>query len=168
MSWRTPITLLALLAFVIGGGWYGWEQFTAPRDTDAEPSCVVSELAKGSRLRSAQVLVNVYNAGSREGLASQTLDRLRSRGFRPGEASNAPTQIRVDKVAIYDRERTSTEVALVRRQFRGPVRVVDRPDIGEGVDVVVGNDYRGVDTRAPRSVLLPKSERVCVSEPLTG
>lgn len=163
MSWRTPVTLLVLLAFITGAGWYGWQQFTAPMDNEDERlSCVEKRLAKGSRLTPTQVTINVYNAGSREGLAGQTLDRLRRLDFRPGIAENAPSRIRVDGVAIYDSAPRSTAVRLVRAQFAGRVRVAARPDIAPGIDVVVGSDFKGTKPSAVRSVRLPRPEKVCV------
>lgn len=165
MNWRTPITLLVLLVFLGGAGWYGWQQFSAPFDSGGdEAGCVTEKLARGSRLTARQVVVNVYNAGNREGLAGQTLNRLRQRDFRPGVATNAPSRIRVDEVAVYDSDPRSTEVSLVRQQFTGTVRVFRRPDISDGVDVVVGSDFRGIAREAPRSVRLPRSEEVCLPE----
>jgi len=168
MSWRTPVTLIVLLAFVCGAGWYGWRQFRAPIDSNDDPSCVEAKLAKGSRLKARQVTVNVYNAGTREGLAGETLDKMQQRDFRTGEADNAPSRIRVDEVAIYDARPRSSEVTLVRRQLAGPVRVIAKRDIAAGVDVVVGSDFKGMVQGAPTSVRLSRSELACVPEGRSG
>ena len=166
MRARTPITLLVLLVFVIGAGWFGWEQFNDPYDNPFGDSseCVDESLAKGTRLKARQVTVNVYNAGNREGLAGQTMERLQRRGFRSGTAENAPTRISVDRVAIYDSEPRSAEVTLVRRQFTGKVRLLRKPDIAEGVDVVVGSGFRGIERSAKTALQLSTSEDVCVPD----
>ena len=166
MKARTPVTLLVLLAFVVGAGWYGWEQFNEPYDDlfGDSSGCVDESLAKGTRLKARQVTVNVYNAGNRDNLAGQTMQRLQRRGFRSGTAENAPTRISVDRVAIYDSEPRSAEVTLVRRQFTGPVRVLRKPDIAEGVDVVVGSGFRGIERGAKTALQLSSAEDVCLPD----
>lgn len=164
MRWRTSVTLLVLVLVVAGAGWYGWQQFRAPVDSSfGDSDCTEQRLAEGSRLTSAQVQVNVFNAGNREGLASETLDRFERQGFRGGQAENAPTGIRVDTVAIYDGDPTSAQVSLVKRQLSGRVAVNRRPDILDGIDVVVGSGFRGLDGRAPRSLRVQDAQQVCLT-----
>lgn len=165
MRWRTPITLLVLLGVVVGAGWYGWEQFNDPVDNPftTRPPCTDEQFAEGDRLEANQVRVNVYNAGEVEGLAGATMDQLRRRGFRRGTAENAPTRIAVDDVAIYHRKLDSAAVRLVRRQFATRVEVHRRPDIADGVDVVIGSDFSGIDRSAGTNVQVSARERICVA-----
>jgi hypothetical protein len=165
MSWRTPVTLVVLLGLVIGAAWYGWQLFDKPYVdpfAERERSCVGERLKKGDQLRTRQVTINVYNDNGREGLASDTLAQLRRRGFRPGDAANAPRRASARRVAIYDAEPRSAAVRLVAAQFRGQVRTVKRPNIGSGVDVVVGSGYRGLARQAPKAVVVKATERICV------
>ncbi len=165
MRWRTAVTLVVLLVVVTGAGWYGWQQFREPVENNpfTRNQCTDEEFAEGSRLRAEQVRVNVYNAGDRDGLAGQILDRLQRQGFLPGIAENAPSRLRVDTVAIYGAQPESVEVRLVRTQFSGRVTMRAKPDIGEeGVDVVVGSGFRGFDRTAPRFLRVRSAEEICV------
>lgn len=164
MRLRTSITLLVLLGIVAGTAWYGWQQFSTPADNPfADPRCVDQRIAEGDRLSTRRVKVNVYNAGNRDGLAGETLARLGKQRFVTGVADNAPTRIRVRTVAIYHPEPRSAEVRLVREQFNGQVDVRRKPDIANGVDVVVGSGFRGLARKAPRSIQLSNAQQVCVA-----
>lgn len=168
MRWRTPLTLLVLLGVVVTAGWYGWDQFNDPVPDNPfaeQPRCTDERFAEGDRLPAEQVRVNVYNAGNREGLAGATMDQLRRRGFLRGSAENAPTDISVDAVAIYDRKPESAAVRLVSKQFMGQVEVFRRPDISDGVDIVVGSDYRGIDPSANTNLQISSEEDICVPPP---
>jgi hypothetical protein len=166
VSLRTPITLVVLLAVVVGGGWYGWTQLQEPFDNPfagRSDTCVNRTVKAGSDLRRDQVVVNVYNAGSRPDLASSTMDKLTNRGFRRGTATNAPRRINVGKITILDRDRSAADVRLVRAQFQGKVPVKRKPNLGDdGIDVVVGNGYRGLTRPAPRAVRVREDLAVCL------
>jgi hypothetical protein len=163
---RTPLTLLVLVGVVVGAGWYGWSQVQEPLDSpfgDSSKECVKRTVEEGRTLRPGQVVVNVYNAGSRDGLASTTLDALVRRGFVRGTSSNAPRRVNVAAVAVIDGDPDSAAARLLRAQFRGPVPLHRRPDLGDtGLDVVVGNDYRGLRANAPRSATVRSDTDVCV------
>jgi hypothetical protein len=166
VSLRTPITLLVLLGVVVGAGWYGWSQVQEPLDNpfgDSGEDCVNRTVEEGRTLRPRQVVVNVYNAGNRDGLASATLDALVRRGFVRGTSANAPRRVNVSTVTVIDRDPDSAAVRLLRAQFRGPVPLQRRPDLGDvGLDVVVGNDYVGLQPNAPRSATARSDTDVCL------
>jgi LytR cell envelope-related transcriptional attenuator len=166
VSLRTPITLLVLLGVVVGAGWYGWSQVQEPLDNpfaDNRKDCVNRTVEEGRTLRPGQVVVNVYNAGSRDGLASSTLDALVRRGFVRGTSSNAPRRVNVAAVAVIDGDPDSAAVQLLRAQFRGPVVLQRKPNLGEiGLDVIVGNDYPGLKPKAPRSATVRSDTDVCL------
>ena len=118
MSLRTPITLAVLLAVVVGAGWYGWSQFEQPFDNpfaDSSDACVDKTLEAGQGLHRNQVLVNVYNAGTRNDLASSTLEDLAEIGFLRGVSENAPRRVRVSAVTVVDKEPSSAEVSKTTR-----------------------------------------------------
>ena len=166
MSLRTPITLLVLLGLVMGAGWYGWREFQEPFDNPfatGSDACVQQTVPAGERLHRNQVLVNVYNAGSRDGLATTTLEQLVTAGFLRGVASNAPRELKVRKVTVVDSRPTSAAVRLVRDQFRGRVKVATRPDLRDaGVDVFVGNAYSGLRPKAAHVITVRGDQEVCV------
>ena len=64
-------------------------------------------------------MVNVYNAGSQAGAAGTTLDRMVNRGFKRGEADNAPAGVRARSVVIITDDKTAPTVKLVANQLKG-------------------------------------------------
>jgi hypothetical protein len=107
--------------------------------------------------------VNVYNAGSRPDLASSTMDKLANRGFRRGTATNAPRRVDVGKIAILDRDSSAADVRLLRAQFRARCRCSASPtSADDGIDVVVGNGYRGLTRPAPRTIRVREDLAVCL------
>ncbi len=106
--------------------------------------------------------VNVYNGGSGAGLAGQTLDTLSARGFRAGQASNV-SDAGVRRVQVWVVEGEEDAGKLVARNFgpRVPVKTVQGgKDLGDGVDVVVGNRL-GPLARPVRSVKVKPDEGGC-------
>ena len=166
MSLRTPITLGVLLGIVVSAGWYGWRQFDEPFENPFAGSSGVCEdrtVEAGDMLHRNQLLVNVYNAGTRNDLASSTLEDLVRIGFLRGVAANAPNRVDVHVVTVVDSDPSSAAVRLVRAQFQGRVRVADRPDLGdEGLDVFVGNGYLGLARHSPRAVRVRDDVDICV------
>ncbi len=164
---RTPITLLVLLVVLLIAAWYGWTRISEPLpDPFAKaPTCVTEQISDGGTLSRRQVVVNVYNAGSRDDLASKTLHDLTERGFARGTAENAPERLQVQFVLILDADPDAAAVTLLKQQFKGKVEVRDQPDLGdEGVDVVVGNGYHGLKKQAPTQVTVKSAQEVCVPE----
>jgi hypothetical protein len=167
----TAVTLLVLVAILVLGVVVGARELFAPLPGSegsadeptaaASPSCDPESVQPGSRLTSRQVTVNVYNAGSRAGLAGQTLDTLTSRGFRAGAAGNADARVRRVQVWIVEGEEAAGR--LVARNFgpRVPVRTVKAAkDLAEGVDVVVGNRLAPL-ARPVRAVRVKTDQQVC-------
>lgn len=158
MRWRTTITMLVLIALVVGAGWYGYDQLVSPADpVDDEPTCSAAE----GRLRTREVTVNVYNAGDISGLAGKTLATLQRRGFTPGLSENAPARLRVKKAVIYGSRAKSPEVRLVRLHLSNKVRVVRRPNLADGVDLVVGSNFGGFERKAPKVLKVKPKKKAC-------
>ncbi len=174
MNWKTPITLVALLLLLLGSVYYGWQAATAPTSSDtvstrtspsttAQPSCTKKQLArKKTSVESTNVVVNVYNAGSLTGLASDTLSRLAAQGFKEGVINDAPARVKAANVAILSKVTRSPEVKLVAAQFQGPV-VVRKDNLGPGVDVIVGDQFQAVDSHAETSIVVRHPVRRCAA-----
>lgn len=150
----SAITLLVLLGVLGIFLLVGWRTVTAPGPWGAdEPTGAgcVDGLSKGDLVRTSDVTVSVYNAGTRSGLAGRTQEELLARGFLPGDLGNAPDDIgKVRLVAVLAPNREDPAAMLVARQFGAKVTV--RPydkDLGSGVEVVVGDRFRGL-APAPR------------------
>lgn len=155
----TALTMTVLCLILVVAGVVGFNALFAPLpERDEEPSaaasetCAVEPVKRGRRLRSGQVVVNVFNAGNRGGLAGTTMDALRQRGFRGGTIGNAPEGTKVRRAQVWIAEGEEAAGRLVARQF-GPKTPVLTPkvDVADGIDVVVGNGFRALK-RAPRSI----------------
>lgn len=159
----TAVTMVTLCVILAIGAVVGFNTLFAPLPGDDEPaaaptpSCVVEPVKRGKRLRTGQVVVNVFNGGTRAGLAGQTMDALRGRGFRGDQIGNAPDGTKVRRAQIWVEDGEEDAGRLVARQFgRGTRVVTPEEDLANGVDVVVGNGYRGL-VRAPRSVVVKQA-----------
>jgi len=163
----TAVTLLVLVAILVLGVLLGVKALFAPipggeAGASASPSCTTKAVKKGQRVVSTQVQVSVYNGGTRAGLADETMNDLRGRGFRRGEIGNAPEDSKVKRVQVWTTERIDPAARLVANQFGAGTRVRQvKTDLGPGVDVVVGDGFRNL-AQARRVLVAKRSSSVCV------
>ena len=167
----TAVTLLVLVVILAVGAWIGTRSLFAPIESDeattAQPSCSAKALRAGQRVATTQVVISVYNAGTRAGLADETMGLLTNRGFDKGSVGNAPAGSGVKVAQIWTTRRNDAAARLVALQFGPSIRVkLKRVDLGPGVDVVVGNGFRrlaparrAVVVRSPQSVCSPTASR---------
>jgi len=165
MRLRTSLTLMTLVALLVAGSVVGWRLLTsnAPGLGSDDPACEDQAAPEDTKLRATDVRVNVYNAGSISGLASSTMRSLSRRGFVEGVVDNAPGRTKADNVLLLDPQPKSAPVRLVAAQFEGDVvtrRV--REDLGEGVDVIVGDRFRGLNDAARTFVTVRGDTEACV------
>ena len=149
----TAVTLLVLVALVALGGYYGYRAVFSPIEDDvtATPGGCEGGLAKGETVRTRDVTVTVLNAGSRNGLAGEVQERLVRRGFLAGTTDNAPDGTAVRVVRVLAPSRKDPAARLVAVQFGRRTAVErSRDDLGPGVDVMVGDRFRGLAPEAPR------------------
>lgn len=162
----TGLTLLVLIAILAVGAWIGTRSLFAPlpgeESADPSPSCATKALRKGQRISTRQVLVSVYNAGTRAGLADETMGALTNRGFDRGSIGNAPSNSGVRVAQIWTTRRKDAAARLVALQFGPAIKVkLKKVDLGPGVDVVVGNDFRKL-APAKRTTVVRSSQKACV------
>lgn len=172
LNFRTPLTLVALIAALVFGLLVGWrlvtEDVPSLRESTgtSEPSCQVEELKAGSTLRVGQVTVNVLNSGTTPNLAGDTMRALTRAGFEGGLTGNAPQGVRADSVMILDPDPASSQVRLVLRHFENRVQVRKADDDDPAaVDIIVGNDFRvsrDINHDAPDSMKVTGKTDVCV------
>lgn len=168
MNWKTPITLMVLLGLLLGAVFYGWQTIISPDETEKAPAAPgkpphcerKATFKKGQTIRAQDIAVNVYNAGIVPGLAGNTLSALVSKGFKGGVSDNVPGAQSARNVTIMTDVPTSPKVRLVRMQFQGPVRL-ESGELGVGVDVIVGDDFRGVDPNASTVIRLTRNVSSC-------
>lgn len=158
---RTAITLIVLLAVVLGGAAWGWSRLTSPAAEEAGGPCTETEVGAGDRVRTDQVVVTVLNAGDRSGLASRTMNDLTDRGFVPGQEANAPDGTRVSRAQIWTDEPRSPAVMLVRDHLGG-ASVVRRDPVGVGVNVVVGDGFTRL-AAGRRAVKVTADTTICLA-----
>lgn len=121
-----------------------------------DSACLDTRVAAGQSVHTSEVVVSVYNASTRSGLASETMRGLMERGFAPGSTGNSPTA-EVAKVEIWA-DSVNPAALLVAEQFGRGTRIVSgRPDLGgDGVVVVLGNGYRKL--QPPVESIVAKTE----------
>lgn len=168
--------MLVLIGILVLGAVWGWRSLFSElpeSEVAAEeptPTCTTEQVDEGEKIRSRQVRVSVFNGGTRSGLAGQTLDQLIERGFQPGDIGNAPLGADVRRVQVWSTVKNDVRARLVARQFGKNVKVRKADeDLGDGVDVIVGNGFKGL-VKAPRAMPVKKPLEVCVpvesAEPL--
>jgi LytR cell envelope-related transcriptional attenuator len=167
VGWRTPITLLVLLGVLLGAGYYGYRTVISPstdKDKSAGPTATCTKqrvFHRGQKIVSRDIVVNVYNAGSIANLASDTLAGLHNNGFLRGVATNAPSGISATNVSILTRQARLPQVRLVARQFKGHVKFRKSRPLAAGIDVVVGDGFKGMKDHAAKSLRLSHVVRTC-------
>lgn len=163
----TALTLAVLAGLIAVGAVVGWNTLTASFPTSlspspARPACTNRLVDAGKPLRSSDVTVSVFNAGSRPGLAERTLSALTTRGFQPGQVGNAPSGAPVRTAQVWTTTKGDAESRLVALQFGRQTKVhLTNVDLGPGVDVLVGDNFHGL-AKAPQVLKVSKPEKVCV------
>ena len=161
----TAVTLLALLLVLGGMGVFGYRALTSPLPggSSAKPSCTGTEKRVQGFLKRSEVQVSIFNAGTRSGLASTTLDKVEGAGFRAGNAGNAPRSAQVRRVVVWTTKPNDSAALLVAKAFGKSTRVQVTPtDLGPGIDVLVGDKFQGLDRKAPDRIRLPAPVETCV------
>lgn len=163
---RTAVTLLVLCGVLVFMMVYGVKAATAPLPgSSSSPTrdCSAAEKQVTRFVKRSAVEVSVFNAGRRAGLAGKTLDRLEHAGFRAGAAGNAPRSSKVRRAEVWTTHQGDTAALLVARTLGRHVKVVvTDTDLGPGVDVLVGNEFRGLNHHAPTRLRLPEPKTTCV------
>jgi hypothetical protein len=161
----TGITLVVLVLVLGGMAVYGVKHALAPLPggSSAKKPCSKTEKQLKQFLRRGDVQVSVFNAGTRSGLAGQTLEKIEAAGFRAGNAGNAPRSAVVRRAIVWTTVPDDPSARLVALAMGRGTRVeVTATDLGPGIDVLVGNRFRGLDKSAPVQLRLPKPVETCV------
>ena len=164
----TGVTLVSLVVVVCIMAVWGFHALTAPIEDDktttpsSASTCTAGEKTVTKYVRRGDVTVSVFNAGDRSGRAQQTMDLLEHAGFKVGEVSNAPDGIKVDRAAVYSTKSDDPAAELVAKVLGKKTQVVHSDDeLGPGVDVVIGDRFKRLDSSAPTRLELPKPESTC-------
>jgi hypothetical protein len=162
-------TLLVLVLLCALGLFFGVRTLTGglpddPIVKDPEPTCVDRPIAADTKVFPADVMVSVYNGGGRSGVASRTMGELIDRGFVAGDTGNV-SDADVKFVQVWADDPDSPAVQLVARQFGNRTKVVtDRPTLGLGVVVVVGEEFQRFGPTVPS--VTARADAVICSPPI--
>ncbi len=163
----TAVTLLVLCGLLLIAAVVGAKALLSPfpgssaaPSAAASPSCTVKSVRKGQKILARQVVVSVFNAGNRPGLADLTLNRLHRRGFQRGTTGNITAMVRF--VQVWTTHKQDPTATLVARQFGpGTLVRVTKQNLGPGIAVVVGNDFNGLQ-KAPSTITAHTRQQVCL------
>ena len=161
----TGITLVVLVRVLGGMAIYGVRSALAPLPggSSADPECSETEKEIKQFLRRAEVQVSVFNAGSRDGLAGTTLEKIEEAGFKAGNAGNAPRTAEVRRAVVWTTQPNDSGAKLVALALGRGTRIeVTETDLGPGIDVLVGNRFRGLARKAPVKIRLPQAVETCI------
>ncbi len=159
---KTALTLAALVALIIIGGMWGWASFTEPFPERAGPQpCTDTTIAAGDSLTPEKVLVDVYNASDRVGLAGRTAEELRSAGFVVGRATDAPSGTTIKVAEIWTDDPQGPEAKLLRSYLGKRAKIRNAEPLDAGLTLVLGSKFKQV-TKGKKSLELKKDTVVCV------
>ncbi|MEU0050285.1 LytR C-terminal domain-containing protein [Streptomyces sp. NPDC006184] len=113
----------------------------------AAPAARVEALPAPGRIK-----VNVYNATRRTGLAKDTADQLRKRGFRIGAVGNAPEQydkkVKGTGLLLGPAAARDTSLRVLGTQLGGADLRTDAGRKGADLDLVIGDAFKGLTRQA--------------------
>ena len=143
-------TLGVLFVLCLLGLVFGLKALTSdlPNDPivkDPKASCVDQEITAGTKVRPADVMVSVYNGGTRSGVASKTMSALQIRGFAAAKTDNESNSD-VKRVQVWG-DPSNPAVQLVAAQFGSATKISSdhEPAAGTsselGVVVVIGDGF---------------------------
>lgn len=160
---RSAITLLFLIGVLGGAAWFGWKEVLGDSTPDRTIDCTTPEPGTKQKVEAANVVVNVYNAGSTTGLADDVAQQLRDRGFKVGLVANAEDEAaEVTKVRINGRANDAPEVQLLAAQVPRPERVPDGR-LETEVDLIVGDEFQGLVKKGPSVLEVETTVATCTT-----
>ncbi|MFS4096489.1 LytR C-terminal domain-containing protein [Streptomyces sp. AF1A] len=107
-----------------------------------------------------RITVNVYNATQRTGLAKETADQLKKRGFRIGDVGNAPKEydkkIKGTGVLLGPASALNTSLPVLAAQLAGAEQRTVAGRKGTALDLMIGDAFKGLAKPADAHQALAK------------
>ncbi|MFF4762651.1 LytR C-terminal domain-containing protein [Streptomyces sp. NPDC001292] len=157
------VASVAVLGVIGWGTWQLIDVFTGGRrasaaGTDGDCSTKASPAASTSATSAAralpkpgQITVNVLNATPRGGLAKQTADELKRRGFRIGQVGNATEEfdkkVKGAGLLLGPASSLNTSLPVLATQLDGAERRTDTRK-GTDVDLIIGTGFKALTQQA--------------------
>jgi len=164
---RRVLGVIAGLALMAGTGAAVWRLAFAGAEGTDQVACPKPDArtTSGVPLRPQQIVVNVYNATTRDGLARRTAAQLKSRGFAVKRIGNDPLERHIRSAAeIRAGLKGATRVAVVQAHVPGATAVRDRR-ADATVDLVLGDAFRSLLSPAQAQALLTRTTTPPTPEP---
>ncbi|MEU5094807.1 LytR C-terminal domain-containing protein [Streptomyces sp. NPDC020996] len=102
--------------------------------------------------RPAQITVNVFNATPRSGLAKETADELKKRGFKIGEVGNATKQydkkVKGTGLLLGPASSLKTSLPVLAAQLSSAEQQADAGRKGTDVDLIIGSGFKALTKKA--------------------
>jgi hypothetical protein len=99
-----------------------------------------------------QITVNVLNATPRSGLAKQTADELKKRGFKIGEVGNATKEydkkVKGTGMLLGPASSLNTSLPVLATQLTAAERRTDAGRKGTDVDLILGDEFKELTKKA--------------------
>lgn len=159
-SGPTMVALVGITVFmlILGVKWAA-SDYPDLSSGASSSNCISRQVRQGDTVVTADVLVSVFNAGSKSGAAIKALNELEERGFAPGSSGNT-TEADVRRVEVWA-DPLSPAAQLVAAQFGKDTQILGgQPLLGEGVVVVVGNRFKGLK-RTVEDVVAENDATIC-------
>ncbi|WP_031484317.1 LytR C-terminal domain-containing protein [Streptomyces bicolor] len=94
------------------------------------------------------ITVNVFNATTRSGLAKQTADELKKRGFKIGDVGNASKEfdkkVKGAGLLLGPASSESTSLPVLATQLTSAERRTDAARKGKTVDLIIGDAFKAL------------------------
>ncbi len=143
-------TLQLIDVFTGGGGEASAAGPKADCRTGATPSATPT--APAAVPKPGKVTVNVFNATTRSGLAKQTADELKKRGFKIGDVGNATKEfdkkVKGTGLLLGPAASLNTSLPVLATQLSTAERRTDPARKGEAVDLIIGNGFKELRKKA--------------------
>ncbi|MFI9809821.1 LytR C-terminal domain-containing protein [Streptomyces sp. NPDC052301] len=111
--------------------------------TEAAPAARVKALPEPGR-----ITVNVYNATARTGLAKDTADQLKKRGFKIGSVGNASKEfdkkVKGTGLLLGPADARNTSLAVLATEISGAEQRAEAGRKDAAVDFVIGDAFKGL------------------------
>ncbi|KUO19723.1 hypothetical protein AQJ91_18050 [Streptomyces dysideae] len=117
--------------------------------TKVTPSATASPAALP---QPGKITVNVFNATPRSGLAKETADELKKRGFRIGDVGNATEEfdkkVKGTGILLGPASALNTSLPVLATQLTTAERRTDDARKGTDVDLIIGTGFKALTKKA--------------------
>lgn len=141
-------TLQLIDVFTGGGG----KASAAGAKSDCATRATPSPIATAALPKPGGITVNVFNATTRSGLAKQTADELKKRGFKIGDVGNATKEfdkkVKGTALLLGPAASLNTSLPVLATQLGTAERRTDAARKNATVDLIIGDKFKELAKKA--------------------